>query len=117
MPDVPISSAIRPFMKNDRRGGYYFYDLNAKIHHKINNKHHLYLSGYFGQDKALFPPNIGHLRGNYNDVEAEDWIELGNAIGAFRWNYFIGPKIMLNTTLTYSRYAFNIGGKYENHSS
>lgn len=31
--------------------GYFFEDFNAKIQHKINDKHHLYLSGYFGKDK------------------------------------------------------------------
>ena len=33
-------------------GGYYFYDFNGKLNHKINDKHRLYLSNYIGRDKA-----------------------------------------------------------------
>ena len=113
-----LDALIRPFMKPDRRGGYYFYDLNAKIHHKINNKHHLYLSGYFGQDKASirtkYEDTYGGNTMTSKQVAGLNW---GNGIGAFRWNYFIGPKIMLNTTLTYSKYAFNIGAEEESYSS
>jgi hypothetical protein len=33
-------------------GGYYFYDLNAKINHKFSEKSRLYLSSYMGRDRA-----------------------------------------------------------------
>src|SRR5690606_18257237 len=33
-------------------GGYYFYDLNAKINHKFSEKSRLYLSSYLGRDRA-----------------------------------------------------------------
>lgn len=33
-------------------GGYFFYDLNAKINHKFSEKSRLYLSSYLGKDKA-----------------------------------------------------------------
>ena len=33
-------------------GGYYFYDLNAKVNHKFSDKSRLYLSSYMGNDKA-----------------------------------------------------------------
>lgn len=99
-----------PFQQQDQKGGYFFYDLNAKIHHRINDKHHLYMSGYFGRDKA-------YVRGKYDystpsqTVESKDESKLqwGNAIGALRWNYRIGPKLFLNTTGTYSQYRFVIG--------
>lgn len=107
---------IKPFIRNqENQGGYYFYDLNAKIHHKINNKHHLYLSGYFGQDKAKFEDKYEYTNNNEPSnptsykSESESGLGWGNAIGAFRWNYRIAPKLFMNTTATYSLYKFNIG--------
>jgi len=108
---------VKPFIaKRPNRGGYYFYDLNAKVHHKINNKHHLYLSGYFGQDKAKFineyEYTVDDLGNNkIYDGRDESGLQWGNAIGAFRWNYRIAPKLFMNTTATFSRYKFNIGAE------
>lgn len=100
---------MRPFVRRQTGGGtagYYFYDLNAKVHHKLNDKHHLYLSGYLGDDKF-------HLRkgaastptASYYDGE----LSWGNKIAALRWNYSIGPKLFMNTTATYSKYQMYIG--------
>ena len=41
---------IKPFLKNDNNFNLYFYDLNAKINHKISNKDRIYLSAYMGDD-------------------------------------------------------------------
>jgi hypothetical protein len=106
-----IDALVRPFMKQNEKGGYYFYDLNAKINHKINNKHHLYLSGYFGQDKASFKTKYGDS--DYSSVNKAG-LNWGNAIAAARWNYRITPKVFTNTTFTYSKYLFKI---YDNQSS
>ncbi len=106
---------VKPFMANrPNRGGYYFYDLNAKVHHKINNKHHLYLSGYFGQDKARIFSDYEYTLDDgtstaFYEGKDESGLDWGNAIGAFRWNYRIAPKLFMNTTATFSRYKFNIG--------
>ncbi|MDP4826649.1 MAG: TonB-dependent receptor, partial [Flavobacteriales bacterium] len=37
---------------DDARGGYYFYDLNGKVNHKINDNNRLFLSMYHGKDRA-----------------------------------------------------------------
>ncbi len=104
-----LDALIKPFQKQDSKGGYYFYDLNAKINHKINDKHHLYLSGYFGQDKAAFKSNYGGGdNSNSYYTKDETGIKWGNAIAAIRWNYKIRPKLFTNTTFTYSKYLFNI---------
>lgn len=108
----------QPFMKPGLKGGYFFYDLNAKVHHKINDKHHLYLSSYLGNDKAYF-----RFRNEYsNDSESvkdrsENSLRWGNAIAALRWNYRISPKIFANTTVTYSQYIFDIGFNYSSEST
>lgn len=100
---------VRPFIK-DGDGGYFFHDYNAKIHHKINEKHHLFLSGYFGLDKAFALLKDEYTYGDkFYKQRDEAFLKWGNAIGALRWNYRIGPKIFLNTTATYSNYKFDIG--------
>ena len=45
-----IDALFRPFLiaMEGVDAGYFFHDFNAKIQHKINDKHHLYISGYFG---------------------------------------------------------------------
>lgn len=104
---------VRPFIK-EGDGGYYFHDYNAKIHHKINEKHHLFLSGYFGLDKAfVLIKDEYNSQGNFHKERQEAFLKWGNAIGAIRWNYKIGPKIFLNTTGTFSNYKFDLGVSYQ----
>jgi hypothetical protein len=105
-----IDVLSQPFQQKDNRGGYFFYDMNAKVHHKINDKHHLYLSGYFGKDKAYFKSDNEYSNGpSHTESHSESQLKWGNAIGALRWNWRIAPKLFANTTLTWSQYQFKIG--------
>ncbi|MBX2815852.1 MAG: carboxypeptidase-like regulatory domain-containing protein [Saprospiraceae bacterium] len=91
----------------------YFFDLNAKIQHKINDKHRIFLSGYAGSDLFKF---------KYSDVsenersESTGGLDWGNLISALRWNYQITPKLFANTTLTYSKYRIDIIAGYSTQS-
>ncbi len=87
----------------------FFYDLNAKIQHKINNKHRLFASFYRGADV------FGSTYTYDQDVE-KGGIKWGNSIAALRWNYQINNKLFANTTLTYSKYRINfiVGSSYKN---
>ncbi len=80
----------------------FFYDLNAKINHKFNDKHRLYLSAYSGSDVfgTEFKDDGDSFEGGL------DW---GNLISAARWNWQINPKTFANTTLTYTNYQIDIG--------
>lgn len=89
--------------QNENLGGYFFYDLNAKVHHKINDKHHLYLSGYFGNDKGFANQKQETPDRRLSESSKLRW---GNEIAAFRWNYIISPKLFLNTTTSFSKYEF-----------
>ena len=79
----------------------YFYDLNAKVQHKFNDKHRLYLSAYSGAD--VFGTTIKQDSDTF-----EGGIDWGNLISAARWNFQISNKLFSNTTLTYSRYKIDI---------
>jgi outer membrane cobalamin receptor len=109
-----LDALFRPFLValEGVDAGYFFHDFNAKIQHKINDKHHIYLSGYFGLDKVFVKdqPSI------YYDGDATQFVnrtksalKWGNSIGALRWNYKINPKLFLNTTATFSKYQFSVG--------
>ncbi|PZX59462.1 TonB-dependent receptor [Hydrotalea sandarakina] len=72
----------------------YFYDLNLKANYTLNNKNHLYLSGYFGRDVLGFGETFG-----------SDW---GNATGTLRWNHIVSNKLFSNTSLIFSNYNYVI---------
>jgi outer membrane receptor for ferrienterochelin and colicin len=82
----------------------YFYDLNAKINHKINDKHRLYLSAYTGADIFGVRYKDNNANGYYLTDGGIDW---GNITAAARWNYMINNKLFANTTLTHSRFRFD----------
>ncbi len=84
----------------------YFYDLNAKVNHKFNEKHSIYLSAYLGSDvfKNDFKENDFDSDDFYRTKAGIDW---GNVITAMRWNYKINNKLFANTTLTYSKFNFD----------
>lgn len=72
----------------------YFYDLNAKVNYRINDKNRIFASGYFGQDVLGF-----------GDAFGIDW---GNATGTLRWNSILSPKMFSNTSLIFSNYDYDI---------
>lgn len=92
-------------------GGYYFYDLNAKFTHKINDRNRLYMSTYLGDDAVN--TKIQTSDKSLKDQRIEDWTNLswkwGNVISALRWNNVVTNKMFANTTLSYTRYRSNMG--------
>ncbi len=72
----------------------YFYDLNTKINHKINERNSIYLSGYFGRDLFSIQDSFINL--------------YGNAVGNFRWNHLFSDKLFSNLSLIYSDYFYGL---------
>ncbi|QNK64148.1 TonB-dependent receptor [Pedobacter sp. PAMC26386] len=83
----------------------YFYDLNAKIHHKFSDKDHLYLSYYNGQDK--FRTKVKQGTNDGSTSLGDFGLGWRNTTGAIRWNHIFSSKLFANTTLTTSQYKFN----------
>jgi len=96
-------------------GGYYFYDLNGKINHKFNDRSRLYLSAYAGSDETyLRDKSTTDDSYNYGDkFEYRDKFGMGwgNIIAALRWNYLLTNQLFSNTTLTYSKYIFDVSSE------
>ena len=114
----------RPFMQNDFR--LYFYDLNAKINHKISKNDRIYLSAYMGDDVFnvnFIEDNESNLGENPKD-SYDDYSEsmnfglgYGNITSTLRWNHLFNNKLFSNTTFTYSRYQFNTDFLLSNSTS
>lgn len=107
--DLLTRPLITAISKGEEVGGYYFYDLNMKITHRFSDRSRIYLSAYNGRDKAYYRTDS-----KYNS-ENESWqsknnstLGWGNFTTALRWNYLFSNQLFANTTLTYSRYLFDV---------
>ncbi|MCZ8216206.1 MAG: TonB-dependent receptor plug domain-containing protein, partial [Cyclobacteriaceae bacterium] len=98
----------------DLAGGYFFYDVNAKVNHIINKKNRIYFSHYMGDDigdgKAVRDYKFGRYVTTTTTAFNFRW---GNVISALRWNRVITPKLFANATTTYSRYRFVVNNRYD----
>ncbi len=72
----------------------YFFDLNTKFNHKINDRNNIFLSGYFGRD--LFSISDSFVN------------TYGNAVGNFRWNHLFSDKLFSNLSVIYSDYSYGL---------
>ena len=94
---------------NSYSAGYYFYDLNAKITHKISDTDKLFLSLYSGDDDISMDLKNDYSTGGQNGYNVTSLgMKWGNLISAFRWNHIINSKLFMNTTASYTRYRFNM---------
>ncbi len=74
----------------------YFYDINAKYTHSINNNNKLYFSLYWGKDVLSI-----NTQGNKMGFE---W---GNIASTFSWNHIFNSKFFSSTTLTFNQYEYD----------
>jgi hypothetical protein len=85
-----------PFAKEEdiRDNKLYFWDLNLKMSHILNESNRLYFTGYSGKD--IFS-------NEYSKVS------FGNTTGSLRWNHIFSKKLFMNLGLIYSRYNYDLG--------
>jgi hypothetical protein len=76
----------------------YFYDLNAKVNYRINDKNRLFISGYLGRDV----------------LSVADFMKMGfgNKTATLRWNHIFSPKLFSNFTLIASDYDYSMMGMW-----
>ncbi len=95
-----IDAIVQPILKptSPLKGTkFYFYDLNAKLNVVINDKHRLFIGGYYGKDVYGFKSSSATTTAQFR------W---GNAAASLRWNYIINPQLFLNTTFSFTNYDF-----------
>ena len=111
-----IDILAQPFIRKTNNGnpaGYFFYDVNAKINHKISDRDRLYLSLYSGKDRFYLSEDYNSNdqkttsddNFSYRD-EADFGLEWGNLTSSLRWNHLFSNKLFSNTTLTFTKYKF-----------
>jgi len=108
--DIFMRPLVRAQSEGNSTAGYFFYDLNAKANLYITGKDHLYVSGYFGNDK--FSAKDKYDEGNSKSIY-EAALKWGNATAMMRWNHEFSRKLFSNLTINYSRYQFDIFDKEE----
>lgn len=91
--------------------GYWFYDVNAKLTHKFNERSRLYGSFYMGEDEVYGKVLTATAQGE--DVYLGFKSRWGNMVGALRWNYVLTPKLFMNVTASYTQYTDSIIGSVE----
>ena len=72
----------------------YFYDLNAKLSYRLNDKNSIFLSGYFGRD-------VFNISDSFENT-------YGNTLVNFRWNHLFSDKLFSNMSAIYSDYYYGL---------
>ncbi len=106
-----VDVVMRPFLNGSNFDGtaYYFYDLNGKVHHTIDDKNEISLSGYFGRDVFTYKRNT-----EYNNVTMKTpW---GNSTASLVWKHQFNDKLHLKTAAIFSDYHFNFQAFQERYS-
>lgn len=100
-----LDLVTRPFMSDDTKVAYYFYDINAKINHKFSDKNRLFLSIYHGKDHL-----DTKIKDEWSDTFTKDNTDInwGNTIFALRWNNILNNKLFSNTTIAYNQYRMKV---------
>ena len=76
----------------------YFYDVNLKINHKLNDNNQLHFSGYIGNDYLKsYEFNMG----------------FGNKTWSIRWNHIFNENLYMNLSAVQSQYNYNLGVENE----
>lgn len=109
-----IDLVARPFMPDDKKMSYYFYDVNAKINHKFSDRSRLFVNFYNGKDHYSINFDDRYESAEYgNTSQNETSINWGNTIASARWNYIFNNKLFSNTTVAYNSYRMNALSYYK----
>ncbi len=100
-----VDALLAPFMNQDEGGGYFFYDLNAKINYDINQNNRIFLSAYSGRDKFFFRDRS---LGNTYESRNEGGLFWQNTTTTLRWNRLFNERLFANASVIYSNYMLEI---------
>ena len=99
--------------KENGETNFYFYDINAKLHHKLNDKTSLYLIAYKGQDRLTDKREDGESSSFSKATTRQNW-DWGSTIFATKLNSIITNNLFLNATLSYNQYDYMTSVKKNN---
>lgn len=107
---------LMPLIKiDDSNYLYCFYDLNAKLNHKFNERSRLFLGLYHGQDIFRWKHEGDYTEQQYNNdiaytshEEEQTKLRWGNTLASARWNYVFSNRLFSNTTVAFNRYRMSV---------
>ena len=116
-----FSLIAKPFMEDNEKFGYWFYDLNAKVNHKFSDNDRLYVGVYNGMDKmdSEYEDEYGYYKNSYsghnnvtNDYGSDT--QWGNTIATLRWNHIFSQRLFCNVSGSYNHYRMKLSS-YDNY--
>lgn len=91
-------------------GGYYFYDVNAKLSHTFSENDRLSGSFYMGDDVMYL--RYGFDWSYMNEINKGDLnvrMGWGNLIAAANWEHRYSSRMFSNTQVAFTRYRYHLG--------
>lgn len=95
-----------------------YYDITAKLAHRVSDKHKLSALFYLGKDVNDVSPSQDGLENQGEEGQKTEIIsqsgtenDWGNLIGKIGWDYRINDAIQMNAGLNYSSYRYNLKQK------
>ncbi len=112
-----VSRVIMLFAEEGFTTGYTFYDVNAKINHKINENNQISLTVYTGRDRLFAKDKekeaVNYMEGSvkyiYSSKLSNKW---GNTIAALKWKRKWSAKLFGNVTFAYTLFHSSIEDKF-----
>ena len=97
---------------------YFFYDVHAKVSHRLGDRDRLFVDFYRGTDSfrndsheyrygRYYDTNYAPYE-KYIDEMSQFRIRWGNTVAGLRWNHVFGGRLFSNTTLSWSSYKSNL---------
>ncbi|MDR3128971.1 MAG: TonB-dependent receptor [Tannerellaceae bacterium] len=105
--DMIVAAINKQSAESGSRANFGFYDLNAKIHHKIDDRTYLYLSAYKGNDQLRQESFDIENKKTENNSSTEDW-KWGNVILAGQISRVLTSELFFKGSLAYNRYHYKI---------
>lgn len=86
----------------DEHLGLDFYDVNLKANWIIDSKNRIFISAYNGRDQLRTDVIVANFRALW-----------GNSVGSARWTSVLRPDLFLNTSVTYSRFRYQLRSSFQ----
>lgn len=107
----------------DEKISLYFYDLNAKLTHRIDDRNRLFLGFYNGEDRYQVKMEDNYTGSNSSgptgvnreyqvDEKYNDGVKWGNTLASLRWNHVLNNRLFSNTTVAYNHYQMKVFSRY-----
>ncbi|GHT43796.1 TonB-dependent receptor [Bacteroidia bacterium] len=107
--DLVMDAVNRWFIdeQSDSRANFFFHDINATIHHKMDDKTFVYISAYTGNDKLKQETRGIEDRITAHDASTENW-DWGNTIISGKLSRIVAPNLFFKGALIYNHYHYQI---------